>query len=69
MQAAVTHPDGRIERIVLSQSPCWIGSGDGCTLRLPQHGVGIRHARLDFIAPATQPDQVAALVERAAAKP
>ncbi|MCB1424816.1 MAG: pyridoxamine 5'-phosphate oxidase family protein [Zhengella sp.] len=26
-------------------------------------------ARLDFIAPATQPDQVAALVERAAAKP
>ncbi|MEZ5486564.1 MAG: ATPase, T2SS/T4P/T4SS family [Steroidobacteraceae bacterium] len=50
MQAAVTHPDGRIERIALSQSPCWIGSGDGCTLRLPQHGVGIRHARLDFIA-------------------
>ena len=50
MRAAITHPDGRVELVALPQSPCWIGSAEGCALRLPARGVGARHARLDFVA-------------------
>ncbi|MCC6171706.1 MAG: Flp pilus assembly complex ATPase component TadA [Gammaproteobacteria bacterium] len=50
MRAAITHPDGRVELVALPQSPCWIGSGESCALRLPARGVGPRHARLDFVA-------------------